>query len=100
MYWYTILIEISKNFTLAVLDGAAQGLGSVDFNGVYAASEVWNPDSNNLGNSYYLCGNYFAEINKVCAKHVLAEFGCKLDAVDTTIMSHCNEAQSFWRIDY
>lgn len=93
-------IQLSLDFTWAVLDGAMEGLRTVDFNAIAADSGVFDTDSNNYGNKWLLFDKYFKAVNKVCAKQVVAEYGCKLAAIDMVIDSHCNFANSFWRLDY
>lgn len=92
-------IETSLSFVEAVLDGAGEGLATVDLGPIGAESGVFDSDSNNFGNSMYLFDLYFQEVVRVCAKKVVAEFGCTLAAVDTVIDSHCRSAQSFLRVD-
>jgi len=92
-------IEVSKNFTLAVLQGAAAGLQTVDIGPIAGASGVFDPSSTNLGNGWILFDEYFKAVVKVCSKMVVEEYGCKLAAVDVTVDSHCLIAQSFWRVE-
>lgn len=93
-------IELSKDFTNAVMAGALLGLQTIDIGPIVAGSGIADPTSRNVGNSWLLFDLYFKEVVRVCAKAVTAEFGCQLGAVDVTIESHCRLAQSFWRIDY
>jgi hypothetical protein len=93
-------IEINLAWTNSVLDNAAAALGSVDIGPIAGASGVFDPTHNNYGNSWILFGDYFDELVRVCAKAVVAEFGCVLGSVDVTTQSSCNSAQTFWRVDY
>ena len=93
-------IETSLAFAQSVMAGAQLGLQQVDFNAIVAASGVADPNSNKLGNSWLLFDEYFKAVVKICAKQVVAEWGCKLGAVDVVVDSHCRSAQSFWRVDY
>ena len=81
------------------MEAAAAAFASVDIGPIAGASGVFDPSSTNYGNSWLLFGGYFDELNRVCAKAVVAEYGCKLAAVDITVESACNVAQSFWRIE-
>lgn len=93
-------IEISKAYTEAVMDAALSALQTVDIGPIAGASGVFDPSNTaNYGNNWLLFDEYFAEVKKVCAKEVVAKYGCRLAAVDTTILSACDVAQSFWRIE-
>lgn len=93
-------IQLSYDFTKAVMDGALKGLNTVDPGPIGAASGVFDPSSNNFGNQWVLFDDYFKAVIKVCAKQVVAEFGCILGSVDLVVDSHCRVAQSFWRVDF
>jgi glyoxylase-like metal-dependent hydrolase (beta-lactamase superfamily II) len=93
-------IVVSSEFTQAIMDGALKGLQTVDINPIAGASGVFDPTNRNVGNSWLLFDLYFKQVVKVCVKEVVAEWGCKLGAVDIVINSHCLSAQSFWRVDY
>lgn len=92
-------IEISKEYTKAVMQASLKALQSVDIGPIAAASGVFDPASTNVGNQWLLFDEYFAELNRVCAKRVVEAFGCKLAGVDVTVESACSIAQSFWRIE-
>jgi glyoxylase-like metal-dependent hydrolase (beta-lactamase superfamily II) len=93
-------IELSYEFTQDVMDGALQGLNTVDSGAVGAASGVFDQSSTNYGNQWVLFDDYFKAVIKVCAKQVVAKYGCVLASVDFVVDSHCRVAQSFWRLDY
>lgn len=93
-------IQMSYDFAQSVMAGALKGLQTVDISPIVAASGVADPTSRNVGNSWLLFDEYFKEVVKVCAKEVVAEWGCKLGAVDVVVDSHCRSAQSYWRVDF
>jgi hypothetical protein len=93
-------IVMSYDFAQTVMDGALMGLQQADYGALVAASGVGDPSSRNLGNAWLLFEVYFNEVVKICSKHVVAEWGCKLGAVDVVVGSHCRSAQSYWRVDY
>jgi glyoxylase-like metal-dependent hydrolase (beta-lactamase superfamily II) len=93
-------IVTSLNFVEAVLVGAGEGLATANLGDIGAASGVFDPESNNFGNSMLLFDLYFKEVVRICAKEVVAKFGCTLAALDTVIDSHCRSAQSFLRVDF
>jgi hypothetical protein len=90
----------SYAFTLlAVLDGALLGLNAGNLDIVAAASGVFDPSSVNYGNQWALFDDYFKAVIKVCAKELVAKYGCILAGVDLVIDSHCRVVQSFWRVE-
>ena len=93
-------IETSKAFTNAVMAGAALGLSTVQLPPIIGATGVYDPTTTNYGNVWLLYDEYFKAVIKVCAKEVVAEFGCKLGGLDIVIDSHCRSAQSYWRVDF
>ena len=93
-------IQMSYDFAQSVMTGALKGLQTVDIKPIVAATGVADPTSRNVGNSWLLFDEYFKEVVKVCAKEVVAEWGCKLGAVDVVVDSHCRSAQSYWRVDF
>lgn len=93
-------IQESLDFSQTVLDGALLGLQQANLNAIAGESGVGDPNSRNVGNSWYLFDLYFKEVVRICAKHVVEEWGCVLGSVDVVVDSHCRSAQSYWRIDY
>jgi glyoxylase-like metal-dependent hydrolase (beta-lactamase superfamily II) len=93
-------IQLSYDFTKAVMDAASFALGTVDIGPIVGATGAFDPSNTNFGNTWYLFAQYLKEVNKVCTKLVVAEFGCVLAAVDVVAESHCNVAQELFRIDY
>jgi glyoxylase-like metal-dependent hydrolase (beta-lactamase superfamily II) len=93
-------IQLSYDFTKAVMDAALLALNTVDIGPIAGASGAFDPSSANFGNSWFLFAEYFKVVNKFCAKLVVAEFGCVLAGVDIVAETHCNIAQDFFRIDF
>lgn len=93
-------IRMSYAFAQSVMDGALMGLQQANVNAIAGANGIGDPNSRNLGNSWLLFDLYFKEVVRICAKHVVTEWGCKLGAVDVVVDSHCRSAQSYWRVDF
>jgi len=81
------------------MQAAGSALATVDISPIAGASGAFDPSSTNYQNAWLLFGGYFDELNRVCSKAVVTDFGCKLAAVDVIVESACNVAQSFWRIE-
>jgi hypothetical protein len=92
-------IEDSKNCTLAVIGAAGVALQTVDIYPIALATGVFDWNNNNYGNNCHLNGHFSNEIKRVCAKKLVAEFGCKLAGVDVKVESACDTAQNFLRVD-
>lgn len=92
-------IELNKNLTVAILEGGAMALETVDLFGVVGPTGAFTPGNPNFGNSWLGFGAYFDELERVCARAVLDKYGCDFGALDVTLYSHCRMAQSFWRLD-
>ena len=93
-------IEMSLALFDAIIAGAQKGLQTADPNAIAAEYGIFDPSSPNVGNQWLLFDLYFKDVVKVCAKEVLAEFGCKVAALDIVLDSHCRSAQSYLRVDF
>ena len=92
-------IALNKELSLAIIDAGAQALETVDVWGIVGATGAFTPGSANFGNSWAGFGAYFDELERVCARIVLEQYGCDFGGLDVTLYSSCRMAQSFWRLD-
>ncbi|CAB9524529.1 Metallo-beta-lactamase superfamily [Seminavis robusta] len=92
-------ILLNKELTLAIVNAAGLALKTVNPGPVMANSGFATPGHRNFGNSWARIDTYFAEIERVCARAVMEEYGCDFGGLDVTLYSACRAAQSFLRIE-
>ena len=92
-------IVLNKELSLAIINAGAMALQTVDVYAIAGATGAFTPGSHNFGNSWAGFGAYFDELERVCARAVMEEYGCDFGGLDVTLYSSCRMAQSFWRLD-
>ena len=89
----------SYNFLWSVIYGAEKGMREANLFDAFQESGIADEDSVGLGNVWLFTDLYTKEKVRICAKEVVAEWGCKLGGIDIVIDSHCRSAESYLRID-
>jgi hypothetical protein len=92
-------IILNQNLTRAILDAAAMALQTVDAAAIVGGTGAFTPGEPNYGNTWAGFDAFFNEIERVCARAVLEEYGCDFGGLDVTLYSHCLVAHSFWRVE-
>ena len=92
-------ILLNQNLTVAILDAALMALQTVDAGAIVGGTGAFTPGEFNYGNNWLGFGAYFNELERVCARAVLEQYGCDFGALDVTLYSHCLMAQSYWRVE-
>jgi hypothetical protein len=92
-------ILLNQNLTSAIMDAASMALQTVDGGAIVGGTGAFTPGEPNYGNIWLGFDAFFNEIERVCARAVLEEYGCDFGGLDVTLYSHCRMAQSFWRVD-
>lgn len=92
-------IVANKELTLAIIANAGAALTTINAGEAFMGSGAFDSTSTNFGNMWAGFANFLDQVNFACARMTLEEYGCTFAALDVQIISHCNVAQSFIRVD-
>eukprot|EP00172_Hildenbrandia_rubra_P002121 Plantae.Rhodophyta-Hildenbrandia_rubra.ctg27848.p1 GENE.Plantae.Rhodophyta-Hildenbrandia_rubra.ctg27848~~Plantae.Rhodophyta-Hildenbrandia_rubra.ctg27848.p1 ORF type:complete len:381 (+),score=44.01 Plantae.Rhodophyta-Hildenbrandia_rubra.ctg27848:544-1686(+) len=93
-------IAINKQYLLSVIESARKAIPSAtQFPVVGQQLGIFDPKSSSFGNFFAAIGDFYKGVDKVCAREVIEEWGCRLAGADAVAESCCTAARLYVEID-